>query len=268
MQKQKYQVNISRDISIEVYDEGVGPLIILLPSLGRGAKDLEELAVPLALEGYRVLRPEPRGNAASIGPLENKTLHDWASDIAAVISQANQDPAWVVGHAHGNWIARTVATDYPHLVKGLILLAASAGKVPKGSNALPIPPEIRIAIENCARPEITDDQRLVFLQEAFFAPGNDAKSWLTGWNFDLMQIQTATQRRTPIDEFFYGGIAPILNIQAKYDVIAPPAYANVLSDYLGDRVTNVQIDHAGHALIPEQCQAVIEAILTYIRRTL
>jgi pimeloyl-ACP methyl ester carboxylesterase len=83
-----------------------------------------------------------------------------------------------------------------------------------------------------------------------------------------MQIQTATQRRTPIDEFFYGGIAPILNIQAKYDVIAPPAYANVLSDYLGDRVTNVQIDHAGHALIPEQCQAVIEAILAYIRRTL
>ena len=52
MQKQKYQVNISRDISIEVYDEGVGPLIILLPSLGRGAKDLEELAVPLALEGH------------------------------------------------------------------------------------------------------------------------------------------------------------------------------------------------------------------------
>ena len=261
-----YQVAVAPEISIEVYDQGTGPLMVLLPSLGRGAIDMEELAIPLADEGYRILRPEPRGNRNSTGPLKNKTLHDWAGDIAAVIRQAEQGSAWVVGHAHGNWIARTTATDFPELVTGLILLAGSAGKVPKGSDALPIPPAIRLAIERCASPNISDAERLSYLQEAFFAPGNDASVWLTGWNHALMALQTATQRRTPIDEFFAGGTAPILNIQAKCDVIAPPAYAHVLNESLGDRVTTVSIDQAGHALLPEQLDAVVVEILKYLRK--
>jgi pimeloyl-ACP methyl ester carboxylesterase len=225
---------------------------------------MTELAEPLAHAGYRVLRPEPRGNGRSKGPLENKTLHDWAHDIAAVIRYVNNGPAWVVGHAHGNWIARTTAADYPQLVKGLILLAGSAGKVPKGVDAPPIPQHIRAAIEACAKPDISDEERLACLQRAFFAPGNDARAWLTGWNHELMAIQTATQRRTPIDEFFAGGVAPILNIQAKNDVIAPPAYAHVLNEYLGDRVTTVSIENAGHALLPEQIDAVVKEILKYL----
>jgi pimeloyl-ACP methyl ester carboxylesterase len=257
-------VRVSTEVDIVVYSQGRGPVIVLLPSLGRGATDLVEIAEPLCDAGWRVLRPQPRGHGGSTGPLEGKTLHDWAGDIAAVIRHESDDPVWVVGHAHGNWIARTLASDFPSLVRGLVLLAGSAGKVPKGTRALPIPPEVRSMIEKCAEPGLPDAERLVALQHVFFAPGNDARSWLTGWDRHLMAMQTAAQKRTPVDDFFAGGQAPILNVQAQYDAVAPQAYANVLHEYLGERVTNLTIADAGHALLPEQPEAVVEAILNYI----
>jgi len=268
----QHRVLVSDEVEILVYSQGEGQgrgqgqghTAVLLPSLGRGATDLLELALPLCDAGFHVLRPEPRGHAGSRGPLEGKTLHDWAADLAAVVRQLAQPPVWVVGHAHGNWIARTLASDHPALVRGLVLLAGSAGKVPKGTQALPIPPEVRAMIEACAEPGIPDAERLQALQRVFFAPGNDASAWLTGWDRHLMAMQTLAQKRTPVDEFFAGGQAPILNVQAAHDAVAPPAYANVLREYLGDRVTNVTIANAGHALLPEQPAAVVRAILDYI----
>jgi pimeloyl-ACP methyl ester carboxylesterase len=150
--EERHVVRVSPDIDIVVYSQGAGDVIVLLPSLGRGATDMLELALPLCDAGYRVLRPEPRGHGGSSGPLEGKTLHDWAGDIAAVIRHETAVPVWVVGHAHGNWIARTLASDNPQLVRGLILLAGSAGKVPKATQALPIPPQVRSLIERCPMP--------------------------------------------------------------------------------------------------------------------
>ena len=46
---------------VEVYAGGTGPLVILLPSLGRGAADFDELGPRLIARGYRVAAPEPRG---------------------------------------------------------------------------------------------------------------------------------------------------------------------------------------------------------------
>lgn len=261
---QRHLIRCSDDVVIEYYAQGSGPVMVLLPSLGRGATDMLELAEPLCAAGWRVLRPEPRGNGGSIGPLEGKTLHDWAGDIACVIEGNTVAPVWVIGHAHGNWIARTLASDRPDLVRGLILLAGSAGKVPLGVDAVPIPPAVRASIEKCAEPDLSDAERLFHLQQVFFAPGNDASVWLTGWNRYLMAMQTAAQKRTPVDDFFAGGQAPILNVQASHDVVAPPCYANVLKDYLGDRVTNVSVNNAGHALLPEQLAVVVDVILGYV----
>ncbi|WP_427307845.1 alpha/beta fold hydrolase [Cupriavidus sp. H39] len=260
----RYEVLRSAVISIEVYELGAGPAVVLLPSLGRGATDMLELAEPLSAAGYRVLCPEPRGNGRSVGPLADKTLHDWAGDIAAVIEHGGQAPVVIVGHAHGNWIARTVASDRPDLVRALVLLAGSAGKVPKGVDAVPIPPEVRAQIERCGDTSLPDTVRLESLRAVFFAPCNDPAPWLQGWNTELMTMQTLAQKRTPVDDFFAGGNVPILNVQAEYDVIAPQRYANVLRDYLGERVTNLTIRDAAHALLPERLDEVVAAILDYV----
>src|SRR5262249_55884034 len=88
---------------IETYAEGKGPLVVLLPSRGRGAEDYEDLAHRIARAGYRVLRPQPRGIGRSRGPMQGLTLHDLARDVGAVIAYSEAGPAVLVGHAFGNW---------------------------------------------------------------------------------------------------------------------------------------------------------------------
>ena len=90
------------NVEIDLIAEGRGPLIVLLPSRGRDSEDYDEVAAGLAREGFRVLRPQPRGMHASKGPLQDITLHDLARDIATVIARENAGPAVIVGHAYGN----------------------------------------------------------------------------------------------------------------------------------------------------------------------
>ena len=119
------------DVSIEFYVQGKGPVIVLLPSLSRGARDFDVVADYLAKSGFKVIRPEPRGINGSTGPLENLTLHDFAADVALVLDAEKTGPVVVVGHAWGSQPARMLAADRPDLVRGIVMAAASAGKLPK-----------------------------------------------------------------------------------------------------------------------------------------
>src|SRR5215470_19148484 len=73
------------DVKIEMIAEGRGPLIVLLPSLGRDSEEFDPVAERIASAGFRVLRPQPRGYGRSTGPMQNVTLPDFARDVAAVI---------------------------------------------------------------------------------------------------------------------------------------------------------------------------------------
>ena len=54
---------------LECHVRGDGPAVVLLPSLGRGARDFDDLSTRLAEAGYRTLRPEPRGiGGSALGP--------------------------------------------------------------------------------------------------------------------------------------------------------------------------------------------------------
>ena len=130
------EVIAAADVEIDVIVEGTGPLVVLLPSRGRDSYDYDEVAEGLAHEGFRVLRPQPRGIGASRGPMTGITLHDFANDIAAVIRHYG-DAAVLVGHAYGNWVARMTATDHPDLGarrgdRGRGLEAVSAGAEHRG----------------------------------------------------------------------------------------------------------------------------------------
>src|ERR1700748_2184021 len=85
------------DAKLEVLAQGKGPTIVMLPSLGRGATDFDAIADKLAEAGFRVLRQEPRGIGKSTGPWQGVKLEDLAADVAAIIEQDKNGPAFVVG---------------------------------------------------------------------------------------------------------------------------------------------------------------------------
>lgn len=253
------------DVQIDVLEQGKGPAIVILPSLGRGAGDYDRVAKLLAADGFRVLRPQPRGIGASKGPMTGLTLHDYAADVAAVIEHEVKGPAIVVGHAYGNFVARMLATDRPELVRAVVLAAASPGKVPPGSGPV-IAPDVREAIDKSGDLSLSQKERIRHLQLAFFARGNDPRVWLSGWYPKAHDAESAASAATPVDTWFAAGHAPILELQAEDDTVAPRKFAGVLKDALGDRVTVVVIPHAGHALAPEQPAAMADAIAAYARK--
>jgi pimeloyl-ACP methyl ester carboxylesterase len=179
------------DVRIEVIAQGSGPLVVMLPSRGRGAEDFDLIADGLAKAGFRVLRPQPRGAGRSRGPMAGLSLHDFARDTAAVIQHEAGGPAIVIGHAFGNWVARMTAVDYPQLVRGVVIVAAAAKAYPAGFAGAK---ELSEAVRKAGDPALPDSERLKYLQSAFFAPSNDARVWLKGWYPAVDEAQSAAGR--------------------------------------------------------------------------
>ena len=250
------------DVQIEFNDEGTGPVICILPSLARSGRDYDIVASLLVTAGFRVLRPEPRGVGRSRGPMEHLDLHDFARDVAAVLDHEATVPIVIVGHAWGSQPARTLAADRPDLVRGIVMAAASAGKLPPGSAEKPYS-RLRDAIDGAGDLSLPTSKRLECLSKAFFAPGHDPSVWLDGWFPAAHDAQGRAREITPIDDYFSGGHSvPILDLQAEHDAVVIP---NVMKPYLGDRVTVQLIADAGHAMAPEQPQAMSDAIAVFAR---
>jgi pimeloyl-ACP methyl ester carboxylesterase len=249
------------DVRIEVIAQGSGPLVVMLPSRGRGAEDFDVIADGLAKAGFRVLRPQPRGAGRSRGPMAGLTLHDFARDTAAVIEQERSGPAVIVGHAFGNWVARMTAVDYPRLVRGVVIAAAAAKAYPAGFAGAK---ELSQAVSKSGDPALSDSERLKYLQLAFFAAGNDARVWLKGWYPAVDEAQSAAGRATKQSEWWSAGTVPLLDLQGELDPFKPRAAMNETVEEFGERAKVVVIPNASHALIPEQPAAVIAAILQWI----
>jgi pimeloyl-ACP methyl ester carboxylesterase len=249
------------DVRIEVFAEGSGSLIVMLPSRGRGAEDFDGVADELVKAGFRVLRPQPRGAALSHGPMQNLTLHDLARDVAAVIRNAGDGgPAIIVGHAFGSWVARMTAVDHPELVRGVVMAAAAAKAYPAGFDGAK---ELSEAVRKSGDFTLPDSERLGYLRRAFFAPKSDANGWLQGWHPAADEVQSDAGRATKQSEWWSGGVAPLLDLQGELDPFRPRATSNEMHEELGERVSVVVIPNASHALIPEQPAAVTAAILAW-----
>lgn len=238
----------------------IGPVegahIVMLASLGRPGSDFDEVAAALADRGFRVTLPEPRGIGGSEGPMEGLTLHDLAADVAAVIEAETAAPVTLAGHAFGNRLARTTAVDFPAFVSRVVLLACGG--------LIEMPEKARAALIGCFDENLSPDEHIECVREGFFAKGNDPEVWREGWCPEVMLMQSSAVRKTPMEDWWEAGGQPMLVVQAAEDAIALPANAQDLKTRLGDRVTLVELPHAGHAMLPEQPDRIVAAMCDYL----
>lgn len=253
----QYSDSAARPVTIEVLVRGEGPLIVLLPSLGRGATDFDDLASRIAAAGHRTAAINPRGIGRSQGP-KAPTFADAAGDVREVIralqsGKSVAEPVVLVGHAYGNRLARAVATWHPDAVSGLILLA-SGGQVA-------IPPAIAKALRDVFDPTLLPEAHIAAVRTAFFAPGNDPEVWREGWYGAVALEQQSAFRELSPQAWTGGGQASMYIIQARQDLLAAPANAEVLRSAYPDRVEVAFLQNAGHAMLPEQPERLAELIL-------
>lgn len=246
------------DVRIDVIDEGAGPVLVMLPSAARDSEDFDPVAADFAQAGLRVLRPQPRGMGQTVGGLDGLTLHDYAADVAAVIEDAGSAPVVVLGHAFGQWIARTLATDRPDLVRGVVL-AAAAARIQA--------PHLREAQSKCVDATLPEAERRAALRVAFFAPGHEPPAdWLTGWHMAAHRSQRAAVAATPQEEWWMAGRAPVLDLQGAQDPWRPRETADDFRRDLGaDRVTVAVLEDCSHAMLPEHPEAVVREVVAWMR---
>jgi pimeloyl-ACP methyl ester carboxylesterase len=246
------------DVRIDVIDEGSGPALVLLPSAARDSEDFDNVAAAFARAGLRILRPQPRGMGQSSGPLDGLTLHDYAADVAAVIEDTGHTPAVVLGHAFGQWVARTLASDRPDLVRGVVLAAAAAKS---------IPPALRETQAKCIDMTLPDAERIAALRVCFFAPGREPPpSWLAGWHMASHRSQRAATAGTRQEEWWAADSVPVLDLQGAEDPWRPRETVDDFRHEFGaERVTVVVLEDCSHAMLPEQPDKVVRAVLDWIR---
>ena len=211
-----------------------------------------------AAAGYLAIAPEPRGWSGSSRSVDGLTLTDLADDIAAVILEVTSGPVTLVGHDFGGQVARTVATLRPSLVKNMVLLATPGPGRPK--------PEPATAHRRTFVPELSTEEHLEAVALAFFAVGNDPVVWVDGWNRLLASAQLQAMEHTPAEAWVAGGTVPTLLVRPAADCLVSPESTRQLATELGGRVSLVEVPEAGHALLPEQPEAVAISVLTWLRR--
>lgn len=245
-------------IAVQAILRGEGPLVVMLPSLGRGASDFEDLSARIAAAGFQTAAINPRGIGKSSGP-KAQSLADYATDVFEVIKALNSSagqkvaPVVLIGHAYGNRLARAVASHYPQAVSSLILLA-SGGQVA-------MPPTVAKALFDVFDTSLSPEAHIDAVRTAFFAPGNDPEVWRDGWYSEVALEQQNAIRNSPSGSWSDGGQASIYIIQAAQDVVAPPANAEALRAAHPDRVEIAILTDAGHAMLPEQPEKLAQLVL-------
>ena len=168
----------------------------------------------------------------------------------------------IVGHAFGNWVGRMTATDTPDLVRGVVIVAAAAKAYPAGfAGAKELSDAVKKA-GDLTRPEA---ERLEALRFAFFAPGHDARVWLSGWHPPVARMQRAATAATDQRWRRVAERHRTLYVAAAADTIAPVPGLDQLREALGEQVSLTIVPDAGHALLPEQPAATAAALVGFAR---
>jgi pimeloyl-ACP methyl ester carboxylesterase len=237
---------------------GTGVPLVLLPNAGCSTSYCDHIARVLADAGCQVIAINMRGVGASQGVCAGLTLHDFAADVAGVITALDCAPAHVLGHAFGNRVARCLAADRPDLVRSVILLAAGGLPNPNATS--------RALLHHVLHPEMTAAERIAVLAPRWLAPTSDPALLLQVecWP-ELHTAHLASSQVTPLDDWWTGGAAPILVIQGLEDRAAPPSNGYALCTQVGARVQVVDIPQAGHFFILEHPKAVTDAVITFLR---
>jgi pimeloyl-ACP methyl ester carboxylesterase len=110
--------------SIAYDEQGSGPLVICVPSLGDLRGEYRYLAPPLAAAGYHVVSMDVRGHGETSPLWPDYSVGAIGSDILALIQHLESGPAVIIGTSMAGGAAIWAAAEAPDLVSGLVLVDA------------------------------------------------------------------------------------------------------------------------------------------------
>ena len=122
--KEQY-IQLSTGVKLEYVERGntKGTPVIFMHGISDSWHSFEKI-LPLLPESIHAFSVTHRGHGNSSKPVSGYHPKDFAADVAAFIQQKKLGSAIVVGHSMSGIIAQQFALDYPHLLKGLVIVAS------------------------------------------------------------------------------------------------------------------------------------------------
>ncbi|MFK3978830.1 alpha/beta fold hydrolase [Micromonospora sp. NPDC050397] len=120
----QYTVRVA-GVSLVCHVRGRGPLCVVHP--GGPGMHWEYLRMPLVERDHTViyLQPAGTGNSSDLPGDHRYDLATYVEHLDAVVRELSDGPVFVLGHAHGGFVAQSYALRRPENVAGLILYATA-----------------------------------------------------------------------------------------------------------------------------------------------
>ena len=103
-------------------DQGNGPLVICVPSMGDVRAEYRFLIPQLVSEGYRTVSMDVRGMGESSTEWEDYSVVGVGQDMIALIRELNASPAVIIGTSMAAGAAVWAAAEAPDLIRGMLLV--------------------------------------------------------------------------------------------------------------------------------------------------
>jgi pimeloyl-ACP methyl ester carboxylesterase len=247
------------DGEIELFEFGdSGDLLICAAGNGRPAAQFDEFATQLAGAGFHVVTFNYRGIGRSTGTLADVTLHDFGDDVWAIADSLDCSTVHLLGKAFGNRVMRTASSDRPDRVATITLLAAGGEIAPSA--------EVQAKFQRYFDPLISKDDWIRLHAEINYAPAN---SHLAAAAADLgtyplvAGAQAKAVEATPLDEWLYGGVAPMLVMVGLDDVVARPENGLRLAEARSN-TSLIGLPNCGHSMLDEQPEAIVRWLSRFL----
>ena len=206
-------------IRFAYFEEGDGPLVLLLHGFPDTAHTWDAVRPRIAERGYRAVSPFMRGYHPTEVPTRDTDADTMADDVAALIEALGAKSAIVIGHDWGASAAYNAAARHPDRVEQLITLA------------IPHPAAVRPSLG------LLWGVRHFFFYKLPGAAGRFAKNdfaaldeiyarWSPGWRPPPEELEPARacfSNRASLDAAFgyYRTLSPILPSYLKTKIVMP-----------------------------------------------
>lgn len=158
------------------FEEGEGPLVLLLHGFPDTAHSWSFTASRLADAGFRVVSPFARGFAPSAIPADGRyDVETLGRDVVAQIEALGAERAIVIGHDWGAFASYEAATAAPSRVARLVTLA-----IPHPRSIVPRPRSV-LGARHVVRLQFPDAEALL-ARDGFAYLDELVRRWSPSWN--------------------------------------------------------------------------------------
>jgi pimeloyl-ACP methyl ester carboxylesterase len=219
-------------------------------------------------DDYESIRWDNRGTGASDEPEGPYTIPEMASDLEAVLDDANVDAAHVVGASMGGMIAQQYALDYDRATS-LTLMCTSPG----GPEEVPIPEDTLDRMYGV--PEDADERETIrykmrpALTDGFWDDNPDLIERIVDWRLESdASEQARVWQGQAVDGFDVHDrldeiTLPTLLLHGTADRVVPYENGELLAEGLPD-VDFVTLEGAPHLLFIERRRQVDDHLLEFL----